>query len=68
MQKIELPWLSEMVAAKATRRLPVVLTSTKARRFLAATSGTMGLMVALLYGTGMRLLEGPRRRVKDVEL
>ena len=65
--KIELPWLSEVVAAKATRRLPVVLTPTEARRLLTATSGTMGLMVALLHGTGMRPLEGLRLRVKDVE-
>lgn len=65
--KIELPWLDEVVAAKASRRLPVVLTPTETRRLLDATSGTMGLIVALLYGTGMRLLEGLRLRVKDVE-
>jgi integron integrase len=65
--KIELPWLDEVIAAKASRRLPVVLTPTEARRLLDATSGTMGLIVALLYGTGMRLLEGLRLRVKDVE-
>lgn len=65
--KIELPWLDEVIAAKASRRLPVVLTPTEARRLLDATSGTMGLIAALLYGTGMRLLEGLRLRVKDVE-
>ena len=65
--KIELPWLDEVIAAKASRRLPVVLTQTEARRLLAATSGTTGLIISLLYGTGMRLLEGLRLRVKDVE-
>lgn len=65
--KIELPWLDEVIAAKASRRLPVVLTPTETRRLLDATSGAMGLIVALLYGTGMRLLEGLRLRVKDVE-
>lgn len=65
--KIELPWLTEVIAAKSARRLPVVLTPTEARKLLDATSGTLGLIVALLYGTGMRLLEGLRLRVKDVE-
>lgn len=46
--KIELPWLNEVIAAKATRRLPVVLTPIDARRLLESTSGTMGLIVALL--------------------
>jgi integron integrase len=64
---IDLPWLDEVVAAKAARRLPVVLTPTEARRLLNAMSGTMGLLASLLYGTGMRLLEGLRLRVKDVE-
>lgn len=63
----ELPWLDEVVAAKPGKRLPVVLTQTEVRRLLGATSGTMGLVVSLLYGTGMRLLEGLRLRVKDVE-
>ncbi|MEW6314465.1 MAG: integron integrase [Pseudomonadota bacterium] len=64
---IELPWLDEVVAAKAARRLPVVLTPTEVRRLLNAMSGTMGLVASLLYGTGMRLLEGLRLRVKDIE-
>lgn len=64
---MELPWLDEVIAAKAPRRLPVVLTQIEVRRLLNATSGTMGLVVSLLYGTGMRLLEGLRLRVKDVE-
>lgn len=65
--QIELPWLDEVIAAKAARRLPVVLTPTETRRLLNAMSGTMGLVASLLYGTGMRLLEGLRLRVKDVE-
>ena len=64
---IELPWLDEVIAAKAAKRLPVVLTSTEIRRLLNAMSGTMGLVASLLYGTGMRLLEGLRLRVKDIE-
>ncbi|MGA7951182.1 MAG: integron integrase, partial [Thiobacillaceae bacterium] len=64
---VELPWLDEVIAAKASKRLPVVLTQTEVRRLLDGTSGTMGLVISLLYGTGMRLLEGLRLRVKDVE-
>ncbi len=64
---IELPWLDEVVAAKDTQRLPVVLTQAEVRVLLHELDGTMGLVAALLYGTGMRLLEGLRLRVKDVE-
>jgi len=64
---IQLPWLDEVIAAKTSRRLPVVLTQVETRRLLNAMSGTMGLVASLLYGTGMRLLEGLRLRVKDVE-
>jgi integrase len=63
---IDLPWLDEIVAAKDNRRLPVVLTPGEVRAVLAETSGTVGLVLSLLYGTGMRLLEGLRLRVKDV--
>ena len=65
---IELPWLNEIVRAKRGTRLPVVLTPREVRDLLGATQGTMGLIVGLLYGTGMRLLECLRLRVKDVEL
>lgn len=65
--KVELPWLDEVIVAKAAKRLPVVLTQVEARDLLGAMSGTMGLMASLLYGTGMRLMEGLRLRVKDVE-
>ena len=61
-----LPWLDEIVAAKDTRRLPVVLTPSEVRSLLHELSGTTGLIASLLYGTGMRLLEGLRLRIKDV--
>ncbi|WP_091529660.1 integron integrase [Fontimonas thermophila] len=64
---VELPWLSEVVQAKVSKRLPVVLTPREVRLLLNELSGTMGLVVSLLYGTGMRLMEGLRLRVKDVE-
>jgi integron integrase len=64
---IDLPWLSEVVSAKVPRRLPVVLTSREVRSLLLSLDGTMWLVASLLYGTGMRVLEALRLRVKDVE-
>lgn len=63
----DLPWLAEVVAAKASRRLPVVLTQREVRDLLLQMDGTMWLVASLLYGSGMRLLECLRLRVKDVE-
>ena len=65
---ITLPWLDDVVPAKQSRRLPVVLTQTEVARLLGATSGVTGLVTRLLYGAGLRLMEGVRLRVKDVEL
>ncbi|MCC7341051.1 MAG: integron integrase, partial [Bryobacterales bacterium] len=64
---VELPWLGEIVQAKVNKRLPVVLTPREVRALMDELNGTMGLIVSLLYGTGTRLLEGLRLRVKDVE-
>ncbi|MCD6663323.1 MAG: integron integrase [Comamonas sp.] len=64
---VELPWLDEVVQAKRPRRLPVVLTPAEVRLLLMHMDGTMGLIAQLLYGTGMRLMEALRLRVKDVE-
>ena len=64
---IQLPWLDEIVQARVTRRLPVVLTTREVKALLDELDGTMWLVVALLYGTGMRLLEGLRLRTKDVD-
>ncbi len=63
----ELPWLDEVVQAKHSRRLPVVLSPGEARKLLDQMRGTTGLLASLLYGTGMRLMEGLRLRVKDVD-
>ncbi len=65
--KVDLPWLDEVVSARVSRHLPVVLTPSEVRALLLELNGTMGLVASLLYGTGMRLLEGLRLRVKDVE-
>ena len=64
---VDLPWLDEVVQAKTPKRLPVVLTASEVRELLLHMQGTTGLIAQLLYGTGMRLLEALRLRVKDVE-
>ncbi|MCZ2407306.1 MAG: integron integrase [Burkholderiales bacterium] len=64
---MELPWLNEVIQAKRPRRLPVVLTPSEVRELLMHMEGTTGLIAQLLYGTGMRLMEALRLRVKDVE-
>ena len=56
-----------MVRAKRTARVPVVLTESEVRALLAQLDGTRWLAASLLYATGMRLLEGLRLRVKDVD-
>ena len=63
----ELPWMSEVVSAKQSRRLPVVLTEREVRELLMQLNGTNGLIASLLYGTGMRLMEGLRLRIKDID-
>ncbi len=53
--------------AKVPRRLPVVLTPGEVRVLLGNLDGIAALVGRLLYGTGMRLMEGLRLRVKDLE-
>jgi len=64
---IDLPWLDNVTRAKRPQRLPVVLTRDEVMAVLDRMSGTYGLMASLLYGTGMRLMECVRLRVKDVD-
>ena len=59
--------IGEYARAKRPQRLPVVLTREEVQRLLAAMKDTYQLMARLLYGTGMRLMECIRLRVKDVE-
>ncbi len=59
--------LGEIVRAKRPKRLPVVLTRAEVKATLGHLQGTHHLVSSLLYGSGLRLLEGLRLRVKDVE-
>jgi len=62
-------WLAALVRAKRPQRVPVVLTRDEVRRILARLKGrgAPALIAGVLYGTGMRLLEALRLRVKDVD-
>lgn len=64
---IELPPLGDLQPAKKSTRLPVVFTPEEVRAILAQMMGTKWLMASLLYGTGMRVSELLRLRVKDVD-
>lgn len=57
----------DVVAAKAPRRLPTVLTRDEVRLVLAQLSGTHRLIGQILYGSGLRLMESVRLRVQDVD-
>jgi len=63
----DLPWLGEIGRPKSRVRLPVVLTPDEVGRVLAALEAPHQLLAQLLYGTGMRIMEGVRLRVKDVD-
>lgn len=63
----ELPWLDEIGRPKARERLPTVLSRTEVEQILSVMDGEMALLAKLLYGTGMRLREGLRLRVKDLD-
>ena len=64
---VELPWLDNVEQAKKPKRLPVVLTEDEVRSLLSRLSGVPWLVAALLYGSGLRLMEALRLRVQDVD-
>ena len=64
---IQLPWLDDIGRPQQKRRIPSVLTRDEVAGLLAQMQGETALLARLLYGTGMRLMEGMRLRVKDVD-
>jgi len=64
---IDLPWLNNIGRPQQTKRIPSVLTKDEVAVLLAQMDGTSALLARLLYGTGIRLIEGMRLRVKDVD-
>ena len=64
----DLPLLDGIARAKASMRLPVVLTRDEVASLLASLRGAHRLLGELLYGSGLRIMEGVRLRVKDLDL
>jgi integron integrase len=66
---IDLPWVDNIIHAKQSHTLPTVLTREEVGRLWQQIpqASRRGLVLRLLYGTGMRLLEGLRLRVQDVD-
>jgi integron integrase len=63
----ELPRLDQIERPSKPKRLPVVFTHQEVQAVLSHLEGTNHLVVSLLYGSGLRLLECLRLRVKDVD-
>lgn len=64
---VDLPWLDGVVHARRPAHVPVVLSRDEVAVVLGELTGPSWLMVALLYGAGLRLLECLQLRVKDVD-
>ena len=64
---MKLAWMDDVVRAKRPRRIPTVLSQAAVRTLLANMEGRMAVLARRLSGTGMRLMEGVRLRVKDVD-
>jgi integron integrase len=60
-------WLEGVVRAKRPQRLPIVLTGSEVEVLLAALDGVTWIMALLLYGSGLRLMECLRLRIKDID-
>ena len=65
---VDLPWLENVTRATRPKHLPVVLTRAEVRSVLAGLRGTSLLVAQLLYGSGLRVTEALRLRVKDLAL
>ena len=55
---IDLPWLNNIGRPQQTKRIPSVLTKDEVAGLLAQLEGVAASLARLLYGTGMRLMEG----------
>jgi len=65
--KTDLPWLGTFTPARKSNHVPVVLTKDEVKLIINQLSGTNRLIANLLYGSGLRLIEALRLRVKDLD-
>ena len=64
--KQEIGWLEGIVRAKRSKRIPVVFTKQEVREIFKHLNGVPRLVCSLLYGSGLRLGEALRLRIKDI--
>lgn len=64
---VELPWLDEIGRPRQVKRLPVVLSADEVKRLFQFLDGEHLLIAKLLYGTGLRIMEAMRLRIKDID-
>jgi integron integrase len=64
--KTDIGWLDEVVRARKSSRLPVVFSKNEAKQVIDNLEGVSKLIASLLYGSGLRLGEALRLRVKDI--
>jgi integron integrase len=65
--KRDLPYIANIERAKPAKKLPVVFTRQEVQEVLVRLNGTPHLIACLLYGSGLRLMEAIRLRVKDID-
>lgn len=65
--KVELPWIDTFERARRSTHIPVVFTRDEIKRLFAQLEGTYWLLFSLMYGSGLRLMECVRLRVKDID-
>ncbi|MDP3478351.1 MAG: integron integrase [Desulfoprunum sp.] len=63
----ELGDLQQAVRARTGKRLPVVFSAEEIREIFRHTEGTSGLILKMIYGGGLRVNEGCRLRIKDLD-
>jgi len=63
----KLEWLDDVVRAKRPAHMPVILTREETQQLLNEIPGINGLIIRVLYGTGMRKMECLRLRVQDID-
>jgi len=65
--EIELPWLDEVVRATPRKRIPVVLSREEIRALFGLLQAPHDRIAGLMYGSGLRVNEALRLRVKDID-
>ena len=64
---VALPWMDDLARPVPKKRIPVVMTRPEVQAVLGHLEGQHKVLASLLYGCGLRLMEGLRLRVKDVD-